>query len=138
MKVPNLDSSPPLFFSSRQRIEKYEIYLTRLSPDYISSLLSSALSNPVRCCKPSLILLYNSMSVWTFIYNINIWEVFDVPLLYIYAEREAGGPGRSKLIKHSNIDHLDPNMQGKYLLPTLGGVKRRKRPSNTPVDLDPP
>ena len=64
--------------------------------------------------------------------------MFDVLLLYIYADRETGGLGGSKLIKHSNIDHLDPNMQGKYLLPTLGGVKRRKRPSNTPVDLDPP
>ena len=59
------------------------------------------------------------MSVRTFIYNINIWEVFDVLLVYIYADREAGGTGRSKLIKHSNIDRLVPNVQGKYLLPTL-------------------
>ena len=66
------------------------------------------------------------MSLWTFIYNINIWEVFDVLLVYIYADREAGGKRRSKLIKHSNIDRLEPNVPGKYLLPTLGGVFYRE------------
>ena len=39
---------------------------------------------------------------------------------FCYLCRQRGW--RSKLIKHSDIDHLAPNVPGKYLLPTLGGV----------------
>lgn len=74
------------------------------------------------------------MSVWTFICNINIWQVFDVLLVYIYAHREDGGPGRSKLIKHSNIDHLVPNVPSKYLLPTLGVFYREEKGLHTKLD----
>ena len=59
--------------------------------------------------------------------------MFDVLLLYIYADREAGGPGGFKLIKHSNIDHLDPNVPGKYLL-TTRVVYREEKGLHTGLD----